>query len=288
MTDPLAVRFEAERGRLRNVAYRLLGSLDEADDAVQEAWLRLTRSDIDAVANLNGWLTTVVARIALDMLRTRRSRGEARFENGSKAEAEAVRDPGRDPQEEALLAEAVGLALLVVLDRLSPPERVAFVLHDLFGIGFDLIAPILSRSTAATRQLASRARRRVRGEGGVSPDLRRQKLVVAAFAAAAREGRFDDLMALLHPDVALKVDAALLPSGTPSAFSGAATVARRALASVAGPFAFVTANGRAAILAEPPDQPRRVLIFDIAGDRIGGIEVVADPVRLRSLPLTVA
>src|ERR671914_1530780 len=202
--DWLAERFEEHRTRLRAVAYRMLGSVSEADDAVQEAWLRLNRTDTSEVENLGGWLTTVVARVSLNMLRSRKARGEAPLHL---PEPIVDRADGPDPEHEALLADSVGLALLVVLDTLSPPERLAFVLHDIFAVPFDEIARIVDRSPQAARQLASRARRRVRGERTVpDADLDTQREVMEAFLAAARDGDFDALLAVLHPDIVLRVD----------------------------------------------------------------------------------
>ena len=204
--DWLADRFEANRTHLRAVAYRMLGSVSEADDAVQEAWLRLSRADASRVENLGGWLTTVVARVSLDMLRSRNARREQPLETRV-PEPIVSNDAGVDPEHEALLADSVGLALLVVLETLSPAERLAFVLHDMFGVPFDEIAPIVDREPAAARQLASRARRRVRGAAPVpDADLARQRQVVDAFLAAARGGDFDALVAVLDPDVVLRVD----------------------------------------------------------------------------------
>src|SRR5829696_8183999 len=204
--DGLAERFEANRPHLRAVAYRMLGSISEADDAVQESWLRLSRSGTSGVENLGGWLTTVVARVCLDMLRSRRSRREEPL--GVRVPEPIVsREGGIDPEHEALLADSVGLALLVVLETLTPAERLAFVLHDMFAVPFEEIAPIVGRSTAASRQLASRARRRVRGAATVpDADLNRQREVVDAFFAASREGDFDALVAMLDPDVVLRAD----------------------------------------------------------------------------------
>src|SRR4051794_26256354 len=202
--DWLADQFEEQRPHLRAVAYRMLGSLSEADDAVQEAWLRLSRSDTDAIENLGGWLTTVVGRVSLDMLRSRRSRREEPL--GRLPEPIVDRAEGFDPEHEALLADSVGLALLVVLDQLAPAERLAFVLHDMFGVPFDEIAPIGGRSPAATRQLASRGRRRLRGTPPPDADVARQRRVVDAFLAAARGGDFDALVALLDPDVVMRID----------------------------------------------------------------------------------
>jgi RNA polymerase sigma factor (sigma-70 family) len=231
----LAERFEAHRTRLRAVAYRMLGSLSEADDAVQEAWLRLSRSDADAVRNLAGWLTTVVGRVCLDMLRSRASRGEEPLDA-------RVPDPivsgehGIDPEQQALLADSIGLALLVVLETLAPAERLAFVLHDLFAVPFEEIAPIVGRTPAAARQLASRARRRVQGTATVpDTDLNRQREVVDAFIAASRGGDFDALLAVLDPDVVLRADTGVLTPGTETVaglsrvLRGAATVAGQAL-----------------------------------------------------------
>src|SRR6266568_7142334 len=203
--EGLAERFEAERRRLRGVAYRMLGSLGEAEDAVQEAWLRLGRADSGGIDNLEGWLTTVVARVCLDMLRSRKSRGEQPLDDQA---PDADRGHAPDPEEELLLADSVGLALLVVLDTLEPAERLAFVLHDMFDLSFDEIAPIVGRSTAAARQLASRARRRVRGAAAV-PDIARQREVVGAFLAAARGGDFEALVSVLDPDVVFRPDPAL-------------------------------------------------------------------------------
>ena len=221
MTD-LAERFEAQRPRLRAVAYRMLGSLSEADDAVQEAWLRLSRSDSDEIDNLDAWLTTVVSRVSLNMLRSRTTRREVHVPEPIVDRADAL-----DPEHEALLADSVGLALLVVLETLSPPERLAFVLHDIFAMPFDQIAPIVDRSPEAARQLASRARRRIRGEHTVpDTDLQTQREVVDAFLAAAREGNFEALLEVLDPDVVLRSD--LGPMGSREV-RGAETVARQAL-----------------------------------------------------------
>src|SRR3954469_12782576 len=218
----LAERFEANRTHLRAVAYRMLGSVSEADDAVQEAWLRLSRTDASQVANLGGWLTTVVARVSLDMLRSRTARREQPLETHV-PEPIVSSDAGADPEQEALIADSVGLALLVVLETLSPAERLAFVLHDMFGVPFDEIAPIVDRSPVAARQLASRARRRVRGAAPApDPDLARQRQVVDAFLAAARDGDFDALVAVLDPDVVLRVDRGAVRPGASQEVRGAA------------------------------------------------------------------
>src|SRR5215208_4408194 len=225
----LAQQFEEHRTRLRAVAYRMLGSLSEADDAVQETWLRLSRIDADEVENLGGWLTTVVARVALDMLRSRRSWREESLDVRM-PEPIVDRADGTDPEHEALLADSVGLALLVVLERLNPAERLAFVLHDTFGVPFDEIAPIVDRSPEAARQLASRARRRVQGERAIpDADLDTQRAILDAFLAASRDGDFDALVALLDPDVVLRADVGRLAAGRAREVRGAAAVAGQAL-----------------------------------------------------------
>src|SRR5579864_8591170 len=223
----LAEQFEANRTHLRAVAYRMLGSLSEADDAVQESWLHLSRSDTNGVENLGGWLTTVVARVCLDMLRSRNSRREEPLE-ASVPEPITSREVGIDPEQEALLADSVGLALLVVLDTLNPAERLAFVLHDIFAIPFDEIAPMVERSETATRQLASRARRRVRGGAMVKdPDLTYQREVVDAFLAASRAGDFNALLTVLDPEVVFRIDGAASPKGVSREVRGAPAVARQ-------------------------------------------------------------
>ena len=268
--DWLAERFEEHRTHLRSVAYRMLGSRSEADDAVQEAWLRLSRAGGGDVENLRGWLTTVVARISLNMLRSRRTRREEPLE------AEAGLDADADPEQEALLADSVGLALLVVLDTLTPAERVAFVLHDTFDLPFEEIAPIVGRSPAAARQLASRARRRVRGADAVSgADVARRREIVEAFLAASRGGDLGALLALLDPDVVLRADAAAVQVGAPAelrgadavadTFSGRARVARLALV-----------NGAVEAVWAPGGRPRVVFGFTIAGGKIVAIDLLAD------------
>src|SRR5262245_1356082 len=225
----LAERFEENRGHLRAVAYRMLGSATEADDAVQEAWLRLSRSDADVIENLGGWVTTVVGHVCLDMLRSRTARREETLEAHT-TEPVVPREAGSDPEQEALLADSVGLALLVVLDRLTPAERLAFVLHDMFDVPFDEFAPIVGRSATAARQLASRARRRVRGGAVTSqPDLVRKRAVVDAFLAALRGGDLQGLLAVLDPDVLVRADFAG-PAGAPAERRGAAEYARQAIA----------------------------------------------------------
>jgi RNA polymerase sigma factor (sigma-70 family) len=285
----LAERFEEHRTHLRAVAYRMLGSLSEADDAVQEAWLRLNRADASGVENLGGWLTTVVARIALNMLRSRTTRREQPL-------GVHVPDPiidradGTDPEHEALLADSVGLALLVVLETLNPAERLAFVLHDMFGVPFDEIAAIVDRSPEATRQLASRARRRVRGQNAIpDADLETQREVVDAFLAAAREGDFEGLVAVLDPDVVLRADVGPVPGGASAEVRGAETVARRALAfSTLGLLMRpALVNGAAGGVSTRDGEPFSVAGFTIRDRRIVAIDILADPERLRRLDLTV-
>ena len=286
----LAERFEANRSHLRAVAYRMLGSLSEADDAVQEAWLRLSRADTTGVENLGGWLTTVVARVCLNMLRSRKSRREEPL-------GVHVPDPilsradGLDPEHEALLADSVGLALLVVLEALAPAERVAFVLHDVFAVPFEEIAPIVGRSPTAARQLASRARRRVRAAAPVpDADLPRQRAVVDAFLAAARGGDFDALLAVLDPDVVLRTDRGAVPAGAPLVVRGAPAVAAQALtfARYARLVQAALVNGAAGVVSWAPDgRPLSVMGFTVARGKIVEIDALADPERLRQLDLAV-
>jgi RNA polymerase sigma-70 factor, ECF subfamily len=277
-------RFEAHRPHLRSVAYRMLGSASEADDAVQEAWLRLSRADTSDVDNLGGWLTTVVARVCLDMMRSRGSRREEPLDAGVAVPVVADRDGG-DPEHEAVLAEGVGLALLVVLDTLTPAERVAFVLHDTFAVPFDQIAAILGRSPAAAKMLASRARRRVQARAAVpDADLPRQREVADAFLAAARDGDFEALLAVLDPDVVLRADDGSLGAAA-KAVRGARTVARNALtfsryARYARP---ALVNGVPGLVTFRDGQLVSVLAFTIRGDRIVEIDILADPDRLRAL-----
>jgi RNA polymerase sigma-70 factor (ECF subfamily) len=289
--DELAQRFRSERARLRGVAYRMLGSLSEADDAVQEAWLRLNRSDSATIDNLGGWLTTVTARVCLDMLRSRDSRREEAL-----GDIDQIRVPdpilssavaGPDPEQQALLADSVGLALLVVLETLAPAERLAFVLHDMFAVPFDEIAAIIDRSPQAARQLASRARRRVRGRPAPDADLATQRRVVEAFLTAAREGDFDRLLAVLDPDVVLRADAAAL--GRSGERRGADAVARGTMefASLAPSGRLALVNGTVGLVAMPDGRPFSVLGFTIVGERIVEIDVLADPARLRLLDLDV-
>jgi RNA polymerase sigma factor (sigma-70 family) len=274
----LADRFEATRPQLRAVAYRMLGSVSEADDAVQEAWLRLARARHDEVSNLAGWLTTVVARVALDMLRSRRTRRE---EPLAFRLPEPIVSEDEHPEHQALLADSVGLALLVVLDTLSPSERLAFVLHDMFGVSFDEIAPIVDRSPAAARKLASRARGRVRASTVPDADLPAQRAIVDAFLAASREGDFDALLAVLDPDVVLRVDRGALPSrvlrGAEAVIGQARTYAR--LAAAARP---AVVNGAAGFVVLEDGAPVAVAGFTIARGRIAEIDILADPPRVRA------
>ena len=272
--------FERNRRHLEAVAYRMLGSRSEAEDAVQEAWLRLSRSDTEAVENLAGWLTTVVARVSLDMLRSRRARREDYV-----ALPEPIVTIENGPADEAVLADSVGLALLVVLDTLTPAERLAFVLHDMFGVTFDEIAAILDRSEAATRQLASRARRRVRGATPrTDPDLREQRRVVDAFLAAARAGDFEGLIQVLDPDVVFRADRG--PRGGRIPITGAAAVAETILGR-GGRFAPharpAIVNGNAGVIVVPGKKPIAVVSFSVADGRIVEIDLVADPAKLRGL-----
>jgi RNA polymerase sigma factor (sigma-70 family) len=285
--DVLADQFEAHRGHLRAVAYRMLGSLTDADDAVQEAWIRLSRSDSSEVENLGGWLTTIVARVCLNMLRSRKARREEPMDVYVPDPIVSAAD-GVDPEHQAILADSVGLALLVVLETLAPAERLAFVLHDMFAVPFEEIAPIVGRSSTATRQLASRARRRVQGATPIPDvDLARQREVVNAFVAAARGGDFDALVAVLDPDVVLRADYGL--AGESRELHGAQAVAAQALTfrRFAGSGRPVLVNGGVGIVNAPDGQAFAVLGFTVAGGRIVEIDILADPVRLRGLDLTV-
>jgi RNA polymerase sigma factor (sigma-70 family) len=285
--DWLIEGFEAHRAHLRAVAYRMLGSTSEADDAVQEAWLRLSRSDAGRVQNLGGWLTTVVGRICLDMLRARTARREAPLDEYAPDLTE-IRADGPDPEQEALMADSVGLALLVVLDTLSPAERLAFVLHDMFSMPFDEIAPILERTPDATKMLASRARQRLKAADATpdNDDPARHRAVVRAFLAAARGGDFDALLALLHPDVVQRADSAAIAKGAPPELRGAANVAGQfsGRARVARP---ALIDGAAGAVWAPGGKPLVVFDFAIAGGKIVAIELIADPDRLRRLDLTI-
>jgi RNA polymerase sigma factor (sigma-70 family) len=282
----LAEQFESNRSHLQAVAYRMLGSLTEADDAVQEAWLHLSRSDTSGVKNMGGWLTTVVARICLDMLRSRKSRREESLE-ASESEPITSQQSGIDPEQEALLADSVGLALLVVLDTLSPAERLAFVLHDIFAVPFDEIAQVVERSETATRQLASRARRRVRG-GSAAKDanLTYQREVVDAFLTASRAGNFDALLAVLDPDVVFRHDRTLVPAGAPVEIHGAASVAKRFAGGAQGARPILV-NGSVGVLVAPLGRLFLVFNVTITNGKIAEINVIADPTRLHQLDLGV-
>ncbi len=304
--ESLAAAFEEHRDHLRAVAYRLLGSMTDADDAVQDTWLRLTGADADEVENLGGWLTTVVARVSLNMLRSRRHRHEEPVGDSWPVAAEAgvrggavaapgaagpARPPG-DPEDEAVLADSVGLALLVVLDTLTPAERLAFVLHDMFAMPFTEVAAVLGRSTDATRQLASRARRRVRGTPSPerAVDLARQREVASAFLAASRGGDFSALVALLDSEVTLTADAAAAPSGRPVRLQGAAVAARGAVASAtrAGHSELAVVDGAVGIVFAPTGRLQVVLALTVgAAGQITAIDVIADPGRLQRLRLAV-
>jgi RNA polymerase sigma factor (sigma-70 family) len=281
--DWLAERFEGHRAHLRAVAYRMLGSLSEADDAVQDAWLRLSRTGTGGVDNLGGWLTTMVARLCLDRLRARAARREQPL-GVHLPDPIVSRQDGVDPEQQALLAEGVGLALLVVLETLAPAERLAFVLHDLFGVPFEEIAPIVGRSPTAARQLASRARRRVRRQAAVpDPDPTRQRELVDAFLAAAQQGDFSALLEVLDPEAVLHAEAA----GAVTVLRGAAAVAEGALA-FSGRARFARpalVNGAAGVVVAAHGRPLAVMGFTVAGGRIVEIDVFADPGRLRHLDL---
>jgi RNA polymerase sigma factor (sigma-70 family) len=285
----LAARFEEHRTHLRAVAYRMLGSLSEADDAVQESWIRLSRSDSDAIENLEAWLTTVVARVCLNALRSRETRREQSLEDVRVPEPIVDPEHGTDPEHEALLADSVGLALLVVLETLTPAERLAFVLHDMFAVPFDEIAPIVDRSPDAARQLASRARRRVQGEKTVpDADLETQREVVDAFLAASREGDFEGLIAVLDPDVVLRADRGAVPAGASIEVRGAQAVAGQALlysrlGLVVQP---ALVNGAAGVVSIRDGRPFSVMGFTVAGGKIVEIDILADPARLAALDLT--
>ncbi|MEL5953756.1 sigma-70 family RNA polymerase sigma factor [Streptomyces sp. CLV115] len=290
----LAERFEENRSRLKAVAYRMLGSTSEAEDAVQEAWIRLGRSDDRAIENLGGWLTTVVGRVCLDMLRSRRSRREEPLGAGAPEETapgpEFGGRPEADPEQQALMADSVGLAMLVVLETLDPAERLAFVLHDMFAVPFDEIAGVVDRTPAAARQLASRARRRVQGADPVpDPDLARKREVVNAFLAAARDGEFEALLTVLDPDVVVRSDIGADGAGAPGLVRGAAAVARQAM--MFAPFARSSrgalVDGEPAVIATGEGHRFSVMIFTVARDRIVEMSVIRDPSHLPGLDLAV-
>jgi RNA polymerase sigma factor (sigma-70 family) len=285
----LAERFEEYRGHLRAVAYRMLGSLSEADDAVQDTWLRVSRAGADEVDNLGGWLTTVTARVCLNVLRSRHARREEPLET-------RVPDPvlsgegGLEPEQEALQADSVGLALLVVLDTLAPAERLAFVLHDMFDLPFEEIAPMVGRTPTAARQLASRARRRVKGADlrASDSDLARQRAVVEAFFAAARGGDFDALVAVLDPEVVLRIDAGPKHRAASMEVHGAAAVARQSLTGLKSALGAVQlqpalANGAAGVVVVRRGEPVTVIAFTVAGGRIVEMDAIADPERVGPL-----
>jgi RNA polymerase sigma-70 factor (ECF subfamily) len=284
--ERLAAQFEEHRAHLRSVAYRMLGSVNDSEDAVQESWLRLSRTDVSGVENLRAWLTTVVARVCLDMLRTRTSRREDPLDTH-------VPDPvitraAADPESDAIRADSVGLALLVVLETLEPAERLAFVLHDVFGMSFDEIAPIVDRSPVAARQLASRARRRVQSNAPKSDDLRQQRRVIDAFMAAAHEGNFEGLVAVLDPDIVLRADGGALAGlsrivrGAREVASQAATFSRSGLV-----LQLVLVNGSLGYVSRRPDgRLFSVIGFTIAGGKIVGMDILADPERLSRLDLS--
>jgi RNA polymerase sigma-70 factor (ECF subfamily) len=297
LTGHLVEEFEARRPHLRGVAYRILGSLSEAEDAVQEAWLRLSRAETSEIQNLHGWLTTVVARVCLDMLRTRRSRREESLDpqaldspgpiatRGGGLGA-ATSGGGIDPEQEALLADSVGLAMLVVLDALVPAERLAFVLHDMFAVPFEEVATILGKSPMAARQLASRARRRVQGKTTApAADFARQRTVVDAYLAAARGGDFEGLLTLLDPDVRLRSDRSVLPAGEPGEIRGAENVAAQVLryrARLARP---VVLNGSVGLIVAPGGHLLLAISFTLTEGRISRVDVIGDPARLRQVSI---
>ncbi|MFF8538356.1 RNA polymerase sigma factor SigJ [Streptomyces sp. NPDC015532] len=291
-SELLADRFEEHRGRLRAVAYRMLGSLSEAEDAVQETWLKLGRTEADEIRNLGGWLTTVIGRVCLDMLRSRAARREDPLEpSGTFVPDPVVSTPDRiDPEQEVLLADSVGLALLVVLETLEPAERLAFVLHDMFAVPFDDIAPVVGRNPAATRQLASRARRRVKG-AAPEPERNviRQREALDAFLAASRGGDFEALLAVLDPDVVLRADAGALVGGVTVSklVRGAEAVARQALAfrRFAASSRLVQVNGEAGVVSIVDGRPQSVMGVTVADGRIVAMYILADPERLARLDL---
>jgi RNA polymerase sigma factor (sigma-70 family) len=282
--DWLAERFEEQRTHLRAVAYRMLGSLAEADDAVQDTWMRASGAETNKVENLGGWLTTIVARVCLNMLRSRNVRREESLEVHL---PDPVISPVEElgPESEAILADSVGLALLVVLDSLVPAERLAFVLHDMFELPFDEIAPMVGRSPTAARQMASRARRRVRGAEIPDPDIARQRTVVDAFFLAARSGDFDALVALLHPDVILRVDFGPSRPAASTVVRGAAAVARQARLG-ANPAAVLhpaLINGAAGVVITLDGRPHGVMAFTVVNDQVAELDIIADPERIRTV-----
>jgi RNA polymerase sigma-70 factor (ECF subfamily) len=279
--DRLADRFEQDRAHLTSVAYRMLGSRAEADDAVQESWLRLSRSDVAGVANLSGWLTSVVARVCLDMLRSRKSRREDPYASADDTVAGA--DLSHDPEQQAVLADSIGIALLIVLETLTPAERLAFVLHDMFAVPFEEIAPIVDKSPTATRQLASRARRRVRGASGAAEaDLVRQREVVDAFLAASRGGDFNALLSLLHPDAVMRSDASAIEMGAATDVLGAEAVAETFSGRARGAQTALVGGAIGAVWAVG-DTPRVVFGFRIEDGLVVGIDLIADAAHIAAL-----
>lgn len=286
----LAERFEQQRPRLRAVAYRMLGSMPDAEDAVQDTWVRVSRAGAGGVDNIDGWLTTVVARVCLNLLRSRHTHREGSLEMHL-PDPIVTAENGPEPDEEVVLADSVGLALQIVLGTLSPAERLAFVLHDMFDLPFDQIGPLVGRSPEAARQLASRARRRVKGAEvqGPCPDVRRQRAVVNAFYAAARSGDFDALLSVLHPDVVLRTDYGPAPAPGPALVRGAEAVAHRARVG-AGPASEVypvRVNGAAGAVIVREGKPFAVMAFTVTGDRITEIDVVGGADRARRLAAAV-
>jgi RNA polymerase sigma factor (sigma-70 family) len=283
---PLAARFDAERPRLVTLAARVLDSRAEAEDVVQEAWLRLGVADAEGISNLGGWLSTVVARAAIDRLRQRRRQAETPLDDAAGHQTEFA-DPRPGPEAEAILADAVGIALVVVLDRLGPAERLAFVLHDLFGLSFDEVSTVVGRSPAAARQLASRARRRVRApDDMVSSNLKARADIVVAFAKASRNGQMEDLFRLLDPDVTLTIDPAALPAGVPSTVQGAGKVAARAQAGARASAAEVMlVDGEPGLVIATDGRIERILTFVMEAGRIVAIEVITDNARLTHIDL---
>lgn len=284
----LAERFQENRGHLRGVAYRILGSLNDADDAVQEAWLRLSRSDTSQIENLSGWLTTVVARVCLDMLRSRSSRKEDPLE--AKAAEPAAPNSAANPEQETLLADSVGLAVMVVLERLTPAERLAFVLHDMFAISFDEIAMIIGRSPAAARQLASRARRRVQGGStAAETSIEQQRPVVEKFLSALRAGDIEGMITVLDPDVVVRIDQAAVQPGAATEIHGAQNWARGAVAfsQFAHAVKPMLLDGSVGLVWAPRGHLQRALRFKFREGKIATVDILADPARLRELDLVV-
>lgn len=284
-TDWVAEQFEGNRSHLRAVAYRMLGSLHEADDAVQEAWLRLSRSDVSEVENLRGWLTTVVARVCLDVLRSRKARREESLDS-TVPQIKANLSAWLDPEDEAVMADSVGLALLVVLERLTAAERIAFVLHDVFGVAFEDIAPIVGRTPVAAKKLASRARQRVQGQNSAEvPDLSRQRRVAEAFLAASRARDMNALLSLLDPNVVRRADRHAMPPGVDALVQGAERVASETAGNTAlAQYArIVVIDGSIGMIVVLRRRIRVALKFGIAGERIKEVEVIADPVRIEEM-----